>query len=59
MSASILKYETRDPFCCDPGPPGVLSVIVEGDKHTGRWVRNYVIHTYLTFTIDRPRDEVQ
>ena len=41
------------------GPTGVLKVEVEGSKHTGRWFENYVIHTYLSFTSDRPRGEVQ
>lgn len=40
------------------GPAGVLKVEVEGTKHTGRWFENYVIHTYLSFTSDRPRGEI-
>lgn len=41
------------------GTAGVLEVKVEGSKHIGRVFNDYVIHTYLSFTIDRPRGEVQ
>jgi hypothetical protein len=42
-----------------PGSTGTLNVMVEGSKHKGRWAPRYVIHTYLSFTIDRPRQDAQ
>lgn len=36
-------------------PDNTISIQVEGSKHTGRFFDNYVMHTYLSFTSDKPR----
>jgi hypothetical protein len=52
----LLKTDGGSSLCLAvSNSAGKLDIPVIGSKHTGRFFKNYVIHTYLMFKADKPR----